>query len=73
MLGSAKRARSNSDIGFGGIRAQLAYKAGRYRTRRILEERWYPRSKLRSDCGVKHASLALSERHRTCAARGAQH
>jgi len=73
MLGNGKLARSISDIGFGRIRAQLAYKAERYGTTLIVADRWYPSSKLCSGCGVKHAGLILSERQWTCTSCGAQH
>lgn len=73
MLRNATLARSISDIGFGRIRAQLAYKSERYGTVVIVADRWFPSSKLCSACGFKHTGLVLSERYWTCEACGARH
>jgi len=73
MLANARLARAIADVGFYEIRRQLLYKAARYGTNIVLAGRWYPSSKLCSNCGAKHACLGLGERSWTCAACGAHH
>lgn len=73
MLGNRRLARSLSDIGFGRIRQQLAYKAPRYGTQIVVADRWYPSSKLCSTCGAKYAGLTLRERRWTCSHCGTDH
>lgn len=73
MLGNHRLARALSDIGFGRIRQQLAYKALRYDTQFIVADRWFPSSKLCSDCGHKYAGLTLRQRRWTCSECGADH
>jgi putative transposase len=73
MLANDKLARSLSDVGFGSIRKQLEYKAVRYGTQLIVADRWYPSSKLCSNCGFKRATLKLNERTWTCSKCGAHH
>ncbi|HRO59090.1 MAG TPA: RNA-guided endonuclease TnpB family protein, partial [Burkholderiaceae bacterium] len=66
MLANDKLARAISDVGFGEIRRQFAYKTLRYGTRLVFADRWYASSKLCSSCGWKNAALALSDRQWTC-------
>ena len=73
MLANERLARHISDIGFGRIRAQLTYKALRYRSTLVVADRWYPSSKLCSACGAKNSALGLGDRVWTCAACGAVH
>lgn len=72
MMSNARLARNIADIGFYEIRRQLQYKATRYGTRIVLADRWYPSSKLCSNCGAKNGTLGLSERSWTCTC-GKQH
>jgi len=73
MLKNEKLARSISDIGFGTIRRQLEYKALRYDTKLIIADRWYPSSKLCSQCNYKNDSLTLKDREWNCRECGAIH
>ena len=71
MLANRRLARAIADVGFYEIRRQLQYKAARYGTRIVLADRWYPSSKLCSDCSLRNGQLALDERTWTCAGCGA--
>ena len=73
MMANGRLACAISDVGFGRIREQLQYKAVRYGTTLIVADRWFPSSKLCSDCGWKYAGLTLAERHWTCRECGAVH
>jgi putative transposase len=73
MLANGRLSRAIADVGFYEIRRQLQYKAQRYGTRIVLADRWYPSSKLCSDCGLHNDQLALDERTWTCAGCGAHH
>jgi len=66
MLKNEKLSRALSDIGFGNIRRQLEYKAVRYDTKLMIADRWYPSSKLCSQCHWKNESLTLKERSWKC-------
>lgn len=39
----------------------------------MLADRWYPSSKLCSDCGTRNGALTLGERTWTCASCGVHH
>jgi putative transposase len=73
MLANARLARSIADVGFYEFRRQLQYKAQRYGTTVILADRWYPSSKLCSNCGKRYGELGLSERSWICPHCGAEH
>jgi putative transposase len=73
MLKNARLARAIADVGFYEFRRQLTYKSGRYSTRIVVADRWYPSSKLCSCCGTRNGALALGERIWTCANCAAQH
>lgn len=66
MVQNDKLARAIQDVGFGTIRRQLEYKSKRYSTKLIIADRWYPSSKLCSECYVKNGELALEERTWIC-------
>ena len=57
----------------GKLRAQLAYKAERCGRTLVAVDRFAATSKTCSECDVKKAKLALSERTWTCSACGASH
>ncbi len=59
-------AKSIMDAGFSMFREQLAYKCGWYGSELILADKWFPSSKLCSDCGVAKTKLLLSERVFKC-------
>ena len=73
MLANARLARAIADVGFYEFRRQLTYKSARYGTRIVLADRWYPSSKLCSQCGTRNGQLALGDRTWTCAGCGARH
>jgi putative transposase len=73
MLANARLARGIADVGFYEFRRQLQYKAERYGTTVILADRWYPSSKLCSNCGARYGELRLGERTWTCEHCGARH
>jgi putative transposase len=73
MLANARLSRAIADVGFHEFRRQLLYKAARYGTDIVLADRWYPSSKLCSNCGARNATLALGECAWTCAACSAHH
>ncbi|MDR2787916.1 MAG: transposase [Candidatus Accumulibacter sp.] len=73
MLANDKLARAISDVGFGQIRQQIAYKAKRHETRRVVADRWYPSSRLCSVCGRKNEALTLKDREWTCPECGTHH
>ncbi|MFN9747768.1 MAG: RNA-guided endonuclease InsQ/TnpB family protein, partial [Burkholderiales bacterium] len=62
MLANEKLARAISDVGFGMFRSQIEYKAKRYGTRWVMADRWYPSSRLCSNCGWKNETLKLKDR-----------
>jgi putative transposase len=73
MLANARLARAIADVSFYEFRRQLTYKSVRYGTRIVLADRWYPSSKLCSDCGMRNGELALADRTWTCAGCSARH
>jgi putative transposase len=73
MLANACLSRAIADIGFYEFRRQLQYKAMRYGTHLMLADRWYPSSKLCSNCGTCNGALTLGDRSWTCLRCGAHH
>ena len=65
--------RAMLDVGFGEFRRQLTYKCERYGTDLIVADRWFPSSKLCSQCGVKNDKLTLKDRRWRCTSCGANH
>jgi putative transposase len=51
----------------------LEYKAAWYGRTLVVVDRWFPSSKLCSDCGVLQETMPLHIRQWTCAACGAVH
>ena len=64
-------ARSLSDAALGEFRRQLKYKTARTGAALRVVDRWFPSSKMCSNCGVVKAKLSLSERTFNCDACGA--
>ena len=54
------------DGGFFEFRRQLTYKSEWYGSKVTVVNRYYPSSKICSNCGEKKATLKLSERHFNC-------
>lgn len=70
MMANSKLARRIADVGFYELRRQLEYKSQWYRIALQVADRWFPSSKLCSDCGHKHSDLTLSDRTFKCPACG---
>jgi putative transposase len=62
-----------SDIGAFEFRRQLKYKAPMNSSRVAVADRWFPSSRLCSDCGHLHASLTLADREWICDGCGVVH
>jgi putative transposase len=61
---------SISDAGMGELRRQLAYKSEWHGSTLLVADRFWPSSKLCSDCGVIKPALGLGERRFDCEACG---
>jgi putative transposase len=66
MLANGKLSKAIADSGFYEFRRQLEYKTKLYGSKRVLADRWFPSSKICSNCGKKKESLSLSERTFSC-------
>jgi putative transposase len=66
LLANHKLAKSIADMGFFEFRRQLDYKCLLYGSKLIVVDRFFPSSKLCSNCGVKKESLSLEERIYQC-------
>ncbi len=66
MVKNKKLARSISDCSWGEIRRQLEYKAKIYGTEILIADRFFPSSKICSNCGCIRKELKLSERNFKC-------
>lgn len=70
MQRSRSLALSIGDAGMGELRRQLAYKSDWYGSTLVIDDRFYPSSKLCSGCGTIKDTLALGERVFACDACG---
>ena len=66
MLANGKLARHIADVGMYEFRRQMEYKSQWYATVLNIADRWFPSSKLCSDCGSKNTELTLSDRVYAC-------
>jgi len=66
MLANHKLAAAIADMSFFEFRRQLTYKCQLYGAKLAIVERWFPSSKLCSNCGSKKETLLLSERVFEC-------
>lgn len=66
MLANERLARSISDIGMFEFKRQLRYKAVLCGSEIVEADRWFPSSKLCSECGAKATAMPLSVREWTC-------
>lgn len=73
LLGNRRMSRAISDIGFFEFRRQLNYKAAMAGSTVIAADRWFPSSKLCSNCDAVSDNLALSNRVWVCSSCGAHH
>ena len=73
MMSNHTLARSVADMSFYEFRRQLEYKAVTAGTRIVVADRWFPSSKMCSNCGCINEDLCLSDREWTCNNCGAHH
>lgn len=73
MVKNHNLAKAISDCGFAEIRRQLEYKALSAGTELVLVDRFYPSSKLCSNCNYKYSELRLKDRSWTCPSCGQTH
>lgn len=66
MMANKKLARHVADVGFYEFRRQLTYKAQWFQTLLTVANRWFPSSKLCSDCGNHNPDLTLKDRTYKC-------
>src|SRR5262249_31278216 len=66
MMGNEKLARAIADIWFHEVRRQLDYKALLYGAELVTASRWFPSSKICSECGLLAEELPLFIREWTC-------
>ena len=65
MLKNHKLARHISDQSFYEFRRQLIYKAAMYGSQVIIADRWFPSTRMCSNCGILH-DMPLSKRVMDC-------
>ena len=73
MMQNHKLAKSIQDVSFCELKQILQYKASWYDKQVIFIDRFYPSSKLCSDCGYKNSDLQLSDREWVCPECGVIH
>ena len=66
MIKNHKLALALSDASFGEIKRQLEYKISWYGGELYTVDRWFPSTKLCSNCGCLKEDLKLSDRVYTC-------
>ena len=66
MLANKRLSRHIADVGFYEFRRQMEYKSQWYQTTLVIADRWFPSSKLCSDCGTRKGDLKLSDRVYQC-------
>ena len=73
MIKNRRLSRSIADMGFNEFRRQLEYKASRKGIRLVVADRYFPSSKICSQCGHLHDCLPLSVRQWVCSSCRAVH
>ena len=73
MAQSLKLGKSVGDMGFGMLKVFLEYKAKDADKFVYKVDKWFPSSKLCSDCGYKNVNLKLSDREWVCPECGVIH
>ena len=66
MMSNHQLARSVADMSFFEFRRQLEYKAAAAGTQVVVADRWFPSSKICSNCGIEHEMLSLGVRNWIC-------
>jgi putative transposase len=72
MSQNRRLSRSIMDSGWSEFRRMLEYKTAWHGSELVVADRFYPSSKIRSACGTKKDSLALSDRVFKCETCGAE-
>lgn len=73
MVKNRKVAQAISDVSLSEFRRQIEYKASWYGAKVIIADRFFPSSKLCSNCGAIHDNLILNIRQWTCQSCGSLH
>jgi putative transposase len=73
MMANGRMARAIAAIGAFEFRRQLDYKAPMHGSRVVVAGRWFPSSRLCSDCGHIHGGLTLADREWACDGCGVVH
>jgi putative transposase len=73
MIANRRLARAISDMGFFEFRRQLEYKAAMQGAKVVVVDRFFPSSKLCSDCGFHAGEMNLDVRQWTCTNCGESH
>ncbi|BBJ47179.1 hypothetical protein SSPO_098970 [Streptomyces antimycoticus] len=73
LLKNGRLARAISDAAWSEFRSMLEYKARWYGREVIAVDRWFPSSKLCSNCGTPQNTMPLSVRAWTCGSCGVSH
>ncbi|MGW7616067.1 RNA-guided endonuclease InsQ/TnpB family protein [Streptomyces antimycoticus] len=73
LLKNGRLARAISDAAWSQFRSMLEYKARWYGREVIAVDRWFPSSKLCSNCGTPQNTMPLSVRTWTCGSCGVSH
>jgi putative transposase len=73
MMKNHKLAKSIQELSLGDFKTKLMYKANWYNREVIQIDRFYPSSKLCSDCNYKNNDLSLKDREWTCTECGVIH
>ena len=73
MMRNRHLSRSIADMGFYETRRQLEYKTAMRGAQLVVANRFYPSSKLCSDCGYKMKDMPLKVRNWTCPQCGSVH
>jgi len=66
MVKNHKLARAVSDAGFYMLRSQIEYKANLRNVDVVIADRWFPSSKICSNCGEKNSELVLGVSEWVC-------
>jgi putative transposase len=73
MMANGRLARAVADVGMSQFARQLVYKAEMSGARVVVADRWFPSSKMCSNCGHVHGGLTLSDRYWRCDECGVVH
>ncbi len=66
MMANHKLAKAIADMGFYEFRRQLTYKCELYGSKLVVVDRWFPSTKLCSNCGIQKEIIGLDERVFNC-------